>query len=90
MLSLRDFIRQALDLEPIPTGLEIPMQGPARPGGGGSGRSEDRERGKGKEGGGTGGGGAMDLGLGMGGMAGLGLGHGTEEPTDEMEPTKGE
>lgn len=25
VVSLRAFIRQALDLEPIPTGLEIPM-----------------------------------------------------------------
>jgi hypothetical protein len=85
VVSLRDFIRQALDLQPIPTGLEIPMQGPGRTGGGGGGSGE-RERGKAKDGGGGGGGSAM--GLGMGGMAGLGFGQGTEVPTDENEPRR--
>src|SRR5690606_5278053 len=31
VVSLRDFIRKALDLEPIPDDLAIPMQGPTRP-----------------------------------------------------------
>ncbi|MFD4838204.1 hypothetical protein ACFWP0_11905 [Achromobacter sp. NPDC058515] len=31
VVSLRDFIRQVLDLEPVPAQLSIPMQGPARP-----------------------------------------------------------
>src|ERR1700744_1614631 len=31
VVSLRDFIRQVLDLDPVPTGLSIPTQGPARP-----------------------------------------------------------
>jgi hypothetical protein len=30
VVSLRNFIRQALDLAPIPTGLSIPRQGPTR------------------------------------------------------------
>lgn len=81
VVSLRDFIRQALDLDPVPNGLEIPPQGPARPGGGGSG---ERERGKGRDGAGGGGergGGsaAMGVGMGMGGLTGLQLGHGTEQ-----------
>lgn len=35
--SLRDFIRQALDLEPVAADIKIPSQGPARPGGSGGG-----------------------------------------------------
>ena len=35
VVSLRDFIRQALDLAPIPAGLDIPVQGPNRPAGSG-------------------------------------------------------
>lgn len=96
VVSLRDFIRQALGLEAIPAGLEIPMQGPARTAGGGGGAGE---RGKGKERdegggrgsrGGGGAGGAMGIGMGMGGMASLGAGHGTEteEFSDEIGPEK--
>ncbi|MFP2912148.1 hypothetical protein ACLESD_45425, partial [Pyxidicoccus sp. 3LFB2] len=33
VVSLRDFIRKALDLEPVPEGLPIPDQGPLRTGG---------------------------------------------------------
>ncbi len=70
VVSLRDFIRQALDLAPIPAGLAIPHQGPARPssGGAGKGRADGDSRG-GKGGGGGGGGGA-----GMGAMGGMGAG----------------
>lgn len=32
VVSLRDFVREALDLAPIPTDLQIPPQGPTRPG----------------------------------------------------------
>lgn len=75
--SLRNFIRQALTLEPIPADLEIPQQGPTRPanfgGKGNAGGPEDgggRGRAGGQGGGGQGGGGAaMGLGLGAGGMA---------------------
>jgi hypothetical protein len=75
VVSLRDFIRSVLDLEPIPAGLDIPRQGPARPvankgkgeGGKGEGRG-DGERG--------GGGGAGGMGAGMGAGAGLGMGAG--------------
>ena len=34
VVSLRTFIRQALDLEPVPEGLAIPEQGPLRTEGG--------------------------------------------------------
>ena len=55
VVSLRAFIREALDLDPIPVGLQIPVQGPARPSGSGGGKGE--RGGKGDGGGGSGGGG---------------------------------
>lgn len=76
--SLRDFIREALDLDPVPAGLAIPAQGPLRtagagPGGGarrGAG-AQDGGAGGGKGGGGQGGGmGAAGMGMGVG-AAGL-------------------
>jgi hypothetical protein len=66
VVSLRNFIREALDLGPIPSDLAIPMQGPTRPSGASG-------RGKGEGGGrdGTrGGGGGMGGGMGMGGIGG--------------------
>lgn len=66
VVSLRDFIREALDLDPIPAGLAIPMQGPTRPSGASG-------KGGGKSEGGSGGGGG---GGGMGGMGGGGMGGG--------------
>lgn len=78
--SLRDFIREALDLEPIASGIEIPRQGPARPGGTGGGARQGSGAAASGRGGGQGGGaGAGGLGLGMGGL-GLGLQqHGQDE-----------
>jgi hypothetical protein len=71
VVSLRDFIRKVLDLEPVPTQLAIPKQGPTRPGGGkgkgdtgGGDRAGTKQDGKGGGGGGAAGGG---LGLGLGG-----------------------
>jgi uncharacterized membrane protein YgcG len=72
VVSLRDFIREALDLDPVPADVEIPLQGPTRPGGAGGGKGE---RGKGE--GGGGGGGGMGMGMGGGGMGG---GTGIDEP----------
>ena len=79
VVSLRDFIRKVLDLEPVPTKLAVPKQGPTRPGGGGGGkgkgdtgggdRAGTKQDGKGAgAGGGSAAGGAMGLGLG-GGLA---------------------
>jgi uncharacterized membrane protein YgcG len=68
VVSLRDFIREALDLAPMPKNVPIPLQGPTRTQGSGG------ARGKGGDGGGGGGGkggGGMGMGLGMG----LGSGH---------------
>ena len=70
--SLRAFIRQALDLEPIPASVIIPAQGPTRPAAGGNANRKNGEA-SGRSGGGSGGGGA---GMGMGGAGGLGLGAG--------------
>ncbi|NOT86996.1 MAG: hypothetical protein HOP03_02315 [Lysobacter sp.] len=74
VVSLRDFIRRVLDLDPVPADLSIPQQGPTRPSGakgkgdGGGGR-EGKGEGGGRSGGGGGGGGG-------GGAAGAGMGAG--------------
>jgi hypothetical protein len=86
VVSLRSFIREALDLEPIPAGLEIPMQGPARPSGS-SGRGKG-DRDEGRQGGGRGGGmggGALGGGL-AGGMGSMGLGMGVGLGRDDASP----
>lgn len=80
VVSLRDFIRQVLDLEPVPQDLVLPRQGPTRPsagGGGGRGGRDGGGRGGGMGGGGGAGGGGMaaggaglGLGLGAGGLSG--------------------
>ncbi|MFT4152171.1 MAG: hypothetical protein QM656_18355, partial [Paracoccaceae bacterium] len=73
VVSLRDFIRKALDLDPIPDGLALPRQGPARPSSSAA-RGKDtggRSGGSGGGGGGAGGGGG---GMAMGGGMGMGLG----------------
>lgn len=76
VVSLRDFIRVALDLDPVPADLAIPMQGPARP-------SNTSGRGKGERGkdGGQKGGGGGGMGMGMGGGMGGGFGAGSDEDT---------
>lgn len=84
--SLRAFIRQALDLAPIPAGVVIPGQGPLRVAGGGGGGK--REGGEGRGGGGGGGGGGMGGGMAAGAGAGIGLGRsaGGEESTAAPPP----
>jgi hypothetical protein len=77
VVSLRDFVRAALDLDPVPAGLALPKQGPTRPGsgnaGGGRGKGEGEAKGGGGgRGGGGGGGGGMGAGMGVG--AGIGFG----------------
>ncbi len=67
VVSLRDFIRRALDLEPIPHGLPIPDQGPLRPGGSGGG-GKGGDKGGGRGGGGGGGGAAGGAGMGEAGV----------------------
>ncbi|QIL80238.1 hypothetical protein G7047_10235 [Diaphorobacter sp. HDW4A] len=81
VISLRDYVRDALDLEPIPATLVIPAQGPLRPStsggnnrrtGGGTGGTlgEGGGGGSGNRAGGQGGGGMGAMGLGMGMSAG--------------------
>lgn len=82
VVSLRDFIRAALDLDPIPANLAIPRQGPSRP-------SSSGGKGEGGGRGGGGGGGGM-MGGGMGGGAGGGMGgggpaRGRDDP-DPLDP----
>lgn len=68
VVALRDFIRTALDIDPVPADLTIPRQGPARPSStGGRGREGGREGGRGGGGGGDAGGGGGGMGMGMGG-----------------------
>jgi uncharacterized membrane protein YgcG len=77
VVSLRNFIRAALDLDPMPDGVDIPLQGPARAqSGGGRAKGGDKE---GRQGGGGGGkaGGNGGAGIGMG--MGLGMGHGEDD-----------
>lgn len=77
VVSLRDFIREALDLDPLPPGLAIPPQGPARSvqtGGRGKG---DQAKG---DGAGEKSGGQMGMGIiGLGGGAVAGVGFADED-----------
>jgi uncharacterized membrane protein YgcG len=82
VVALRDFIRVALDLGPMPKDVTIPAQGPTRTQGSGGGRGAGRGEGGGGgggKGGGGGGGGGADGGGGMGMGLGLGLGHASGE-----------
>ena len=68
VVSLRNYIRLALDLEPISSSLNIPLQGPARPQGSGarSGKGEAGRARSGDRGGGAGGAGGMGMGMASG------------------------
>ena len=72
--SLREHVRQTLDLGPIPADLTLPAQGPTRPplSGGGRGRA-DRGGDRGGERGGDGQTRGGDEGGGGGGMGGMGM-----------------
>ena len=67
VVSLRDFIRDALDLAPLPAGLAIPPQGPTRP---------SSASAKARSGGDAGAGSDKGGGMGGGGMGGAGMGGG--------------
>ena len=64
VVSLRDFIRQVLDLQPVPSELVIPKQGPSRTISAKAGKEGDKS--SAKQGGGGLGGGASGAGLGGG------------------------
>lgn len=73
VVSLRNFIRRVLDLEPVPATVAALRQGPARPGANGAGKKDGGGKDEGRGGGKGGGLGAG--GMGAGGLgAGLGLG----------------
>ena len=84
VVSLRQFIRAALDLEPIASSLLIPHQGPLRPGGaaggGASGRRGSTGQGAQAASGRSGGGASAGGGGGVGAMA---LGAGAHGMTNE-------
>jgi hypothetical protein len=81
VISLRNFIRKVLDLEPVPTHVSIPKQGPARPAPARSGaKGEGGKQEGGTQGSGKGGGG--DGGMGGGG-SGMGLGGGVHSDDDD-------
>lgn len=75
VVSLRNFIREVLELEPVPAHLAVPRQGPLRTSGGG-GRSGAPG---GKGGGGGGSGGMGGGGIAAGGAMGLGAARGQRE-----------
>jgi uncharacterized membrane protein YgcG len=85
VVSLRNFIRQVLDLDPLPPGLSIPHQGPARPpssgGGKGEGRGRDESGDRKGLGGGQGGGG----GQGAGGGASYSPGDADDHETERHD-----
>ncbi len=65
VVSLRDFIRETLDLGPVPADVKLPRQGPARPSASGN---KSGDRGEGRS---SGGGGGSGMGSGSGGFGGL-------------------
>lgn len=73
VVVLRDFIRQVLDLDPVPANLPIPRQGPARP-------SAARGKGEGGAKDDANGGGGKGMG---GGMGGGGMGSGANVSADD-------
>ena len=73
VISLRNFVREALDLGPIPADVRVPLQGPTRTQGGAA-RKNEGDKGGGKGGGGGEGG---DGGGGGGGGGGMGLAMGS-------------
>jgi hypothetical protein len=83
VVSLRNFIRGALDLAPIPPDIDIPMQGPARPSGSRSGGKGGQEGG----GRGTRGGGGGGMGSGMGMSGGLGAVGSADDPSSSDHST---
>ncbi|MDN4037765.1 hypothetical protein [Massilia sp. YIM B02443] len=74
VVSLRGFIRSALDLDPMPGDVVIPAQGPTRTQGGAG-----RGKGDGGGGGNKGGNGGADSGGGMGMGIGMGSGFGARD-----------
>ena len=79
--SLRDFIREVLDLETVPLDLEIPGQGPSRSSAAGGRGNAARTGGRAGGGGGQGG-----AGMAAGGMLGLGAGRPPQDADSLPDP----
>lgn len=73
VISLRDFIRRVLDLQPVPSELAIPKQGPSRTISPKAGKESDKNGAK------QGGGGGSSGGTGGAGLGGSGFGHDDED-----------
>jgi hypothetical protein len=90
VVSLRNFVREALDLAALPVDFDLPMQGPTRPSrSGAAGRGERGKEDAPKAGGGKGGGAGPGSGLAMGGGIGLGVGsvdHDEDPSAPEHRP----
>ncbi|MFT3790783.1 MAG: hypothetical protein QM741_06845 [Rudaea sp.] len=87
VVTLRDFIRQVLDLDVVPGDVAIPKQGPARPSAsGGRGKGDGGAKDDARQGGGKGGGGmaagAGGLGFGAGVGSGLGVGSAADDESE--------
>ncbi|GKS84735.1 hypothetical protein AVMA1855_11305 [Acidovorax sp. SUPP1855] len=82
VVSLRQFIRAALDLEPIAQHLPIPVQGPLRPGGSGGAGARRANADGGVRG--SGGGAGVDMGAG-----GSGMGVATHPPGGDPADNEG-
>ncbi|QAY95433.1 hypothetical protein CWB41_06540 [Methylovirgula ligni] len=85
VVSLRNFIRKALDIDPIPADLAIPAQGPARPSASGGRGKGERDGDDGKQGGGMKDGNMLG---GAGGGSGAGVQPGSVFGTDEAESSE--
>jgi len=86
VIALRDFIRKALDLDPVPSDVVIPPQGPTRPASSGGRGGGGGSRGSGGGGGGGGGGAGMAGGMGMAGGLGLAQARSPGEETELAAP----
>jgi uncharacterized membrane protein YgcG len=86
VVSLRNFIRQALDLTPVPSDMVVPNQGPLRvsAAGGGARRAGGAEARGARGGGGAGGGGGGGMGVGLGAAAGGGAVAATSGPANDQ------
>jgi hypothetical protein len=85
VVSLRNFIRDVLDLDAVPHDVMLPRQGPARPASGGArspGAERDRDKGRGQGGAGRGGGQAASGGLGGSGIGAM-HGHDVDDDTSQ-------
>ena len=89
VISLRDFIRGVLDLDPVPSALAIPRQGPARPSTarGGKGENGDARGDRSGASKNAGGGGGAMMGAGMGAGVGIGIGGSADANEDNHTQT---